>query len=161
MECEDELIECIAFLPDKLKEHLIAKGEKLPPDFLSKIKSLYKRKCNTPHLFLSSSSSLSAIPAGQRWRTSSECVYLRPAMLPKSSLMPSTLELLDKSNWLLLHYNALTLLIFNAAISKGKKMSRSRLTAIKSTLTLTPTGGRLRRIQTRGPGSASRIWCMC
>ena len=95
---EGESIQCIAILPEKMREQLKSKGVKIPVDFFSKLKTTYRHgyRNSSAHLFLRSTSSLNAIPLGKKWRTSDDCVYLRPILIKKTALQPSTLEILEK-----------------------------------------------------------------
>lgn len=79
-------------------------------------------------------------------------------MIEKSALLPPTLEILDKGMGKFRTQLVIVPCLATKS-SKSKKISRARLSLIKSSLTDSPPPNRLRRMRTRGPGSASRKWC--
>lgn len=95
---DGDMVEWVCMVPEKIKRHLRSKGVKIETDIFEKIKSIHSRKIkkSAPHLFLSEASSLTAIPAGLKWRHSIECEYTRCLMLEASALSPPTLKTLDR-----------------------------------------------------------------
>lgn len=95
---DGESTKWICILIPVMRSHLKSMGVTLPPDFGDRLKSLYRKqyKKPSPQLFLSTTSSLTGIPSGDKWRQSPDCTYQRAAMVQRAAISPATLEILDK-----------------------------------------------------------------
>lgn len=160
---ENELSTWICLLGPVFKAHLKKKGIKIHPDFFHKMSNIYKTsyKKPSPHLFLSANSKLAKIPTGDKWRSSPECVYSRATMIERCVLSPATLQILDKGILQLFLIRCNKCFCYAACATKSQQAQRSgtitrRRLAHSFLDTNTP---RLKRLQKRGPGSATRQWC--